>query len=84
MNVIDDVVPTAPTGLDGVGRRPPGVDDAPVVDRADDGGAPVTGYQIRYAKVPIDASNFDDLAVTTAGARTPARRPRPASPTAST
>jgi len=29
-------------------------------------GSPVTGYQIRYAKVPIDSANFDDNTVTTA------------------
>jgi hypothetical protein len=29
-------------------------------------GAPVSGYQVRYAKVPITAANFDDTAVTTA------------------
>ena len=29
-------------------------------------GARVTGYQVRYAKVPITAGNFDDTAVTTA------------------
>ena len=29
------------------------------------GGGNVTGYEIRYAKVPIDATNFDDTTVTT-------------------
>lgn len=29
-------------------------------------GAPVSGYQVRYAKVPITATNFDDTTVTTA------------------
>jgi hypothetical protein len=29
-------------------------------------GAPVTGYQVRYAKVPITTTNFDDTTVTTA------------------
>ena len=28
-------------------------------------GLPVTGYQVRYAKVPITATNFDDPTVTT-------------------
>ena len=66
VNVIDDVAPTVPMGL-----------SASVFDRRrvtmrlmwtapNDGGAPVTGYQIRYAKVPITAANFDDTAVTTA------------------
>jgi hypothetical protein len=32
---------------------------------ADVGGGSVTDYQIRYAKVPIDASNFDNPAVAT-------------------
>jgi hypothetical protein len=66
VNVIDDVAPTVPMGL-----------SASVFDRRrvtmrlmwtapNDGGAPVTGYQIRYARVPITAANFDDTAVTTA------------------
>lgn len=29
-------------------------------------GQPATGYQVRYAKVPITAANFDDTTVTTA------------------
>ncbi|HVT09699.1 MAG TPA: fibronectin type III domain-containing protein, partial [Polyangia bacterium] len=33
---------------------------------SDSGGGNVAGYQIRYARVPIDASNFDNPAVTTA------------------
>ena len=32
---------------------------------ADGGGGNVAGYQIRYAKVPIDSTNFDNSAVTT-------------------
>jgi hypothetical protein len=31
-----------------------------------DNGSPVAGYEVRYAKVPITAANFDDNAVTTA------------------
>jgi len=30
------------------------------------GGLPVTGYQVRYAKVPITTANFDDTTMTTA------------------
>ncbi len=37
---------------------------------SDSGGGNVAGYQIRYAKVPIDATNFDNPAVTTAVAYT--------------
>ena len=31
-----------------------------------DNGQPVTGYEVRYARVPINAGNFDDTSVTTA------------------
>ena len=44
-----------------------------------DGGLRVGGYQIRYAKVPIDTSNFDNPSVTTAVTYTG----MPASPTQS-
>ena len=58
--------PAAPTGL-----------TVAVIDRRgttmrltwtapSDGGLSVGGYEIRYAKVPIDASNFDNASVTTA------------------
>jgi hypothetical protein len=33
---------------------------------ADSNGGSVAGYEVRYAKVPITAANFDDLTVTTA------------------
>ncbi|HVV15777.1 MAG TPA: FG-GAP-like repeat-containing protein [Polyangia bacterium] len=64
---VDTAPPAAPTGL-----------TVTVVDRrktsmqvtwtapADGGGGNVAGYQIRYAKVPIDATNFDNPAVTVA------------------
>jgi hypothetical protein len=64
---VDTTPPATPTGL-----------NVSVVDRrktsmqltwtapADGGGGNVAGYQIRYAKVPIDSTNFDNAAVTTA------------------
>ncbi len=64
---VDTAPPAAPTGL-----------TVTVLDRrkasmrltwtapADGGGGNVAGYQIRYAKVPIDSNNFDNLAVSTA------------------
>jgi hypothetical protein len=64
--VVDTGPPDAPVGL-----------SAAVLDRRQtsfqlswtapsDNGQPVTGYQVRYATVPIDASNFDNASVTTA------------------
>ena len=64
---VDTTAPNAPTAL-----------NASVIDRrktsmqltwtapSDSSGGNVAGYQIRYAKVPIDSSNFNDSAVTTA------------------
>lgn len=63
-------------GLD-LGGTPPSVLTATVADRRgtvfqltwtapSTGGQAVKGYQIRYAKVPITAANFDDTAVTKA------------------
>jgi hypothetical protein len=65
VNVIDDVVPTIPTNLKVtvVDRR--GVTMHLAWDAPNDSGGPAAGYQIRYAKVPITAANFDDTAVTT-------------------
>ena len=47
------------------------------------GGGPVAGYQVRYAKVPITAANFDDATVTTAVPYTGTPSPRGGPPTAS-
>jgi hypothetical protein len=60
VNVVDDIPPTAVTGL-----------QVSVTDRRKttmrltwtapgDSGAAVSGYAIRYAKIPITTSNFDD------------------------
>jgi hypothetical protein len=62
---VDFTAPDAPSTL-----------DATVTDRRrttvrlswpapGDNGAPVAGYDVRYAKVPITAANFDDASVTT-------------------
>ncbi|HEY0870794.1 MAG TPA: FG-GAP-like repeat-containing protein, partial [Acidothermaceae bacterium] len=68
---VDTTPPAAPTGL-----------NAAVLDRrkttmqltwtapSDGVSANVAGYQVRYAKVPIDSTNFDNPAVTTAVAYT--------------
>ena len=64
-------------GLDLGGIAPPTVMTATVTNRRATtfelvwtapsiNGAAVTGYQVRYAKVPITATNFDDTTVTTA------------------
>ncbi len=61
------------------GITPPAMLTATVLDRRattfelvwtapSNGGASVSGYQIRYAKVPITTTNFDDTTVTTASA----------------
>jgi hypothetical protein len=44
---------------------------------ADAGGGNVKSYQIRYAKVPIDATNFDNPAVSTAVSYTPTQPSAP-------
>jgi FG-GAP repeat protein/fibronectin type III domain protein/VCBS repeat protein len=64
---VDTGAPNAPTGLSAVvsDRRKTSVRltwTAP----SDGGGGTVAGYQVRYAKVPITAANFDDTTVTTA------------------
>jgi FG-GAP-like repeat len=67
----------ADAGLDLSGITPPAMLTATVLDRRattfelvwtapSDNGAAVTGYQVRYAKVPITATNFDDTTMTTA------------------
>jgi hypothetical protein len=64
-------------GIDLVGVPPPQTLTATVSDRRATtfkllwkaptiSGATVTGYQVRYAKVPITTANFDDTTVTTA------------------
>jgi hypothetical protein len=64
-------------GLDLGGITPPPMMTATVLDRRATtfellwtapsiNGVAVTGYQVRYAKVPITATNFDDTTVTTA------------------
>jgi FG-GAP repeat len=64
-------------GIDLVGVSPPATLTATVSDRRATtfkllwkaptiSGATVTGYQVRYAKVPITTANFDDTTVTTA------------------
>jgi FG-GAP-like repeat/FG-GAP repeat len=63
-------------GLDLGGIAPPTMLTATVLDRRattfelvwtapSDSGAAVSGYQVRYAKVPITTTNFDDTTVTT-------------------
>src|SRR5580692_9062303 len=62
-------------GLDLGGIAPPAMLTATVLDRRattfelvwtapSNNGAPVNGYQVRYAKVPITTANFDDATVT--------------------
>lgn len=64
-------------GLDLGGITPPAMLTATVLDRRattfelvwtapPNNGAAVTGYQVRYAKVPITTTNFDDTTMTTA------------------
>jgi hypothetical protein len=64
-------------GTAGTGGAPPTMLTATVLDRRATtfqlswtapslNGAAVTGYQVRYATVPITATNFDDTTVTTA------------------
>jgi hypothetical protein len=64
-------------GLDLSGIAPPTTLTATVLDRRATtfelvwtapsiNGAAVTGYQVRYAKVPITTTNFDDTTITTA------------------
>ena len=64
---VDLTAPNAPSGLNALvlDRRATSMQltwTAP----SDAGGGNVTGYQVRYAKVAIDASNFDNASVTTA------------------
>jgi hypothetical protein len=74
---VDTTPPNAPTNLSALvlDRRKTSMQltwTAP----SDGNGGSVAGYQVRYAKVPIDSSNFNNASVTTAVAYTGA----PASP----
>jgi hypothetical protein len=71
---VDTVAPNSPTGLS-VTIPPPSID--PTARRkvlmqltwaapSDSGGGSVAGYQIRYAKVPIDSTNFNVPSISTA------------------
>jgi hypothetical protein len=69
--VVDLGAPDAPTGFSAsvLNRRDTSFQlgwTAP----SDFGGGPISGYQVRYAKVPITSGNFDNAAVTTAVAYT--------------
>src|SRR5262249_41789002 len=69
---VDTTPPNAPTGLtvtipttDPTARRK-GLMQLNWTAPSDGGGGKVAGYQVRYAKVPIDSTNFNNAAVTTA------------------
>ncbi len=67
---VDTTPPNAPTGLtvsipDNASRRATSMLLAWTAP-SDNSGGNVAGYQIRYAKVPITAANFNDSTVTTA------------------
>ena len=69
---VDTATPNAPTGLNvsipanDVKNRRKVTMQLTWTAPADGNGKSVAGYQVRYAKVPITAANFDDTTVTTA------------------
>jgi hypothetical protein len=66
-DVPPELLPKSPTNLTAmvVSRRQASFQVSWTAPATSDGG-PVSGYEVRYAKVPVTAANFDDATVTTA------------------